>query len=180
MTTRTSRRHQNRQRTGFTLVEMSSAIAVMMILSFALVVMLQQHILFLDMFKRQNFLVAEAPTIGNMVGRIINQADHYFVYANRAAALDGQNPLLDDGKAVRLFFKSANQKTLQRLIAVEPGTGGKTLLRFYGWDEDGNETVPWTISDRINDASFVSNEGILNMTLNGPNGEQITYGGGVK
>jgi hypothetical protein len=143
-----------------------------------MVVMLQQHIQFLGMFKKQTFLSSEAPAIGNLLGRIFNEVDHYFVYATKDDALGAGVPILTSGHAVRLFFKSPNQDIEERLIAVEDTSGGKAL-KFYGWQADGTPTS-WTISDKIADAEFLSTQGILNMTLEGPNGEEITYGGGAR
>lgn len=167
-----------RQTAGFTLIEMSSAMSVMMVLAVALIVMLQQHVQFMQMFQQQSFLTDEAPKVGNLLGRMINQADHYFVYANKAEALGGGAPILTSGRAVRLFFKSAAQETAERLITMEtPASGGE--LRFYSWLADGTSSS-WVISSRLSDVGFVSDQGILSMTLQGPNGERVTFGGGVK
>ena len=163
---------------GFTLLEVSTALGVMVVLSFALVIMLQQHLQFLDMFKKQSFLANEAPKIGNMLGRIINEADHYFVYATKTDALAGGLPVLTNGKAVMLYFKSPNPDIAQRLITVETTASGAGLY-FYTL-QAGAVQSSWTISSRISDANFLSNQGILNVTLSGPNGELVTYGGGAR
>ncbi|MDB6072510.1 MAG: hypothetical protein JWO89_150 [Verrucomicrobiaceae bacterium] len=163
---------------GFSLVEVSTALGVMMVLAISMVIMLQQHAQFLEMFRRQSFLASEAPKIGNLLGRIINESDHYFVYADKAAALGGGQPLLTDGKAVRLFFKSPNHELAERLITVEDTAAG-AAMRFYNLRIDGSQSS-WTISDRIAAADFRSDQGILNVTLTGPHGEQVAYGGGAR
>lgn len=163
---------------GFTMLEMSAALSVTLVLAVALVVMLQQHVQFMQIFKKQSFLAQEAPRIGNVLGRIINQADHYFVYATKGDAISGTAPVLTGGRAIRLFFKTADQQTVQRVIAME-SLSGVNQLRFYGWLPDGTATS-WTISSFLNDVTFLSEQGILNITLNGPNGEQVCYGGGAK
>jgi hypothetical protein len=157
---------------------MSAALSIILALGLALMVMLQQHVQFMEMFRRQSFLAADAPKIGNLLGRILNHADHYFVYASKADALAGAKPVLAGGRAVRLFFKSAAQVTEERLIAVEATATGNAL-RFYGSRLDGTATS-WTISNRITDAQFTSSQGILNITLDGPNGEEVTYAGGAR
>lgn len=166
------------RRSGFTLIEMSTAMSVMLVLAVALVVLMQQHVQFMEMFRRQSFLTAEAPKIGDMLGRIFNNADHYFVYATKDDALAAGQPVLTGGRAVRLFFKPPNQQTQERVIAVET-TSNTTALRFYSWQTDGTLTS-WTISDRIAGADFRADEGILSVTLDGPNGEQVTYSGGAR
>ena len=167
-----------RFQSGFTLLEMSTAFGILMVIGVAILGMLQQHAKFLEMFRRQSFLAAEAPKIGNLLARILNEADYYFVYANKDEALASGQPTLAPGRAVKLYFKSPNQENVERMIVAEDTAKG-TALRFYSWKEDGSESA-WTIATRLGGASFQSDQGILNMTLQGPNGELVTYGGGVR
>lgn len=163
---------------GFTLLEMSTAIGIMVVLALALIVMLQQHVRFMELFRGQTFLSAEAPKIGNLLGRIFNKSDHFFVYESKDAALAEGTPVLGSGQAVRLFFKSATQETTAGVVAVESTEDGASI-RYYGLQPDGTWNS-WTISDRIASASLASELGILSMTLDGPNGEQVTYSGGAR
>ncbi len=104
--------HRTRlNRRGFTLMEVSTAMGLMVMLSGALVVMLQQHLSFMGMAQRQSFLAQEAPQIGNILGRIFQQADHFFIYTSRESALNGGTPVIENGNVVRLFFKTAVQTT---------------------------------------------------------------------
>jgi prepilin-type N-terminal cleavage/methylation domain-containing protein len=172
-------RHRTRpNRHGFTLMEVSTAMGLMVILSGALVVMLQQHLSFMGMAQKQSFLAKEAPQIGNILGRIFQQADHFFIYTSRESALSGGTPVIENGGAVRLFFKTAVQTSQERLIAAETDSNG-TSLRFYTPQPDGTETS-WLICQRLQGATFNANEGILTVTLTGPNGEEITYSGGAR
>jgi hypothetical protein len=170
-------RRRGRQ-AGFTLVEISTAVLIMLVLGLALIAMLQGHVRFMEIFRQQTFLSAEAPKIGNLLGRMLNQSDHFFVYASKEDAQAELTPVLTSGSAVRLFFKSANQETTARVIAVDT-VEGVTSLRFYNQLPDTTWTS-WTISDRIAGASFLISQGILNVTLNGPNGEEVVYSGGAR
>jgi hypothetical protein len=163
---------------GFTLMEVSTAMGLMVMLSGALVVMLQQHLSFMDMARRQTFLAQEAPQIGNILGRIFQQADHFFIYISHESALGGGTPVIQNGGAVRLYFKTAVQTTQERIIAAETGSNG-TSLRFYTPQPDGSETS-WLICQGLQGATFNAGEGILTVTLIGPNGEEITYCGGAR
>lgn len=167
-----------RRNSGFTLVEMSAAMAVMMVVATALVAMMQQHVTFLQMCQQQVFLTSEAPKIANLLNRILNNADHYFVYATKADALGNGLPILTSGSAVKLFFKSAAQTTETRVLSVEPTPTGASL-RFYTAQSTSSDTS-WTVSSKIRSASFQSAEGILSLTLLGPNREQVTYYGGAR
>ena len=143
-----------------------------------MVVMLQQHLYVVQVATKQAFLSHEAPQIGDLLGRIFNQTDHYFVFASRTSALNGEPPVLVDGQAVQLYFKTATQETLQRMIAVETTATGKEL-RFYTPQPDGT-TTSWLVCNQISDANFSNDQGILSVTLEGPNGEEVTYSGGAR
>jgi prepilin-type N-terminal cleavage/methylation domain-containing protein len=166
------------RRSGFSLLELSTAMSLMLILGSSLVVMLQQHVTFMNLAQRQSFLASEAPKIGNLIGRIFNQADHYFIYATHDDALAGAAPVLAGGRAVRLFFRSADQTTESRVISAQPVTGGVALRFHHNLPAGG--TFAWDISSLLQDATFAADQGILTLTLFGPNGEQITYGGGAR
>lgn len=166
----------HRPHRGFSLLETSTAISVLLALSLALVALLQQQITFMNITKRQAFLADEAPKIGSLLARVLNQADHYFVYDSKDSAMSGGDPVLAGGRAVRLFFKTATQTSEQRILAAEDAGDG-TELRFYTLHADGSQTS-WTVCRKLAGASFRCDEGILVATLNGPNGEEISYCGG--
>ncbi len=166
------------RRAGFTLLELSTAMGLMLILGSSLVAMLQQHVTFMGLAQRQSFLADEAPKIGNLVGRIFGQADHFLVYDTHDAAVAGATPVLAGGRAVRLYFRAADQSTEIRIVSVQPLASGVDL-RFHHTQADGSQ-VSWSICDRLSDATFAADQGILTITLNGPNGEEITYGGGAR
>lgn len=168
--------YENRRHQGFTLMEVATGMGLIIMLGGVLLVMLQQHLSFMTMARRQAFLAQEAPQIGNILGRIFQQADHYFIYPDRDSALSGGKPVLNNGGAVRLFFKTALQNTRECLIAAETGNSG-TSLRFYNSQPDGNEKS-WQICRGLQAAVFNTYEGILTVTLTGPNGEEIIYCGG--
>lgn len=166
------------RRIGFTLLEMSTAMGLMVMLSSALVVMLQQHLTFLGLAQKQSFLAEEAPKIGNILGRIFQQADHFFIYSNLQSAQGGGAPVLTGGGAVRLFFKGAMQAMEERIIATETDTSG-VALRFHAKHADGT-TSSWLVCQGLQGAVFRADEGILTVTLTGPNNEEISYCGGAR
>jgi hypothetical protein len=67
---------------------------------------------------------------------------------------------------------------LERLISVEQTADGSEL-RFYTPQADGTSTS-WLVCNQITDANFRNDEGILSVTLEGPNGEEVTYSGGAR
>lgn len=173
-----SQRARTQILSGFTLMEMSAAMAVLVGLSSALVAMMQQHVTFLRLCRQQVFLSSEAPAIGNLLSRILNSVDHYFVYPTKEDALGNGLPTLAPGSAVKLFFKTANQTTECRVLSVEPTSLGATL-RFYNPASSAPESS-WTVTNKIRSASFLCGEGILSVSIIGPNNEEVTYYGGAR
>lgn len=161
---------------GFTLMEVSAGMAIMLMVSAALVIMLQQHLTFMQLAQRQSFLAEEAPKIGSVLGRMFQQADHYFIYENLAQARGGGAPVLAGGTAVRLFFKTAAQTTQERFITAE-AVDGSTRLQFHTPREDGTLSS-WLICQGLQGAVFRADEGLLSAVLTGPNGEEVAYCGG--
>jgi prepilin-type N-terminal cleavage/methylation domain-containing protein len=169
-----------RKRRGFTLLETSLAISVVLGLSVALVSMLQQHVTFMGLVQRQSFLASEAPQIGNLVGRLFGSADHFFVYSNRDDALAGADPVLVDGEAVRLFIQGVDGETTEIWVTVESSTvGTDKILRCYSI-LPGKTEKSWTVREGLAGAAFHCNQGVLGVTLQGPTGEEISYYGGSR
>lgn len=152
--------------------------SVLLGLGVALVVMLQQHVSFMDFARQQSFLTSEAPQAGNLLGRLFGSADHYFVYESRPAALAGAAPVLVNGRAVRLYFEESTGGTREHWIAAET-VGTATELRCYSTGLDGTE-FSWTVCRGLAGATFRCDEGILGVTLQGPRGEEISYYGGAR
>jgi prepilin-type N-terminal cleavage/methylation domain-containing protein len=166
-------------RGGFTLLEMSLALAVALSLAAALMSMLMQHFRFMEFCQQQRFLTEEAPQIGNLLVRLLNGADHCFVYATRDDALAGANPVLGSGQAAGLFFKAPAGDTQLRVLAIEALPDGRAALRCLT-PLPGGGTTAWTVSNDIAAAEFRAEEGIVGVVLNGRNGEQVTYWGGAR
>jgi hypothetical protein len=157
-------------------MELSVAMSILLGLATVMVVMLQQHLTMVRMATQQAFLSHEAPKIGDLLGRILNQTDHYFVYESRASAAAGNPPVLTNGTAVRLFFKTATEGTMERMLSFETTASGPQL-RFFVPKADGSLTS-WLVSNQLAGTTFSADQGVLSVTLQGPDGEEITYSGG--
>lgn len=165
-----------RSNAGFSLLETSAAMSILLALAVAMLVMLQQHIAFMNLARQQGFLTTDAPQVGNLVGRLFAKADHYFVYETRAGGLTGAPPVLVNGKAARLYFEAANGETREQWITAET-VGGSTSLVCRSRRADGSE-FSWNVCTGLAGATFHCNEGVLGVTLKGAGGEEISYYGG--
>jgi len=162
---------------GFTLVEFTIAMSMTLALASSLMILLQQHLTMFQMSLQNNFLVDDAPKIGSILNRILNQVDHYFVYGTKTDALNGANPVNTGGVAVRLFFRTPTGSFDQGIIVAE-ASGSKMLLNYYAYKNGQWPTnASWTISSHVSGVQFANSTGILLAQLTGPMGEQVTYAG---
>ena len=161
---------------AFTLVEMTLVLAMLMILAAALMMMLQSHVIFMRALGSYAFLRDDAPQINNMLTGIFGKADTYRIYGSLANAQAKVAPVNTGGTAIWLGFRNPNGSFEEGIVAFETVGGNK--LNFYSFTGGVWNGVPnWTISQQPSTVTFADTNGIVLVTLTGPMGEQITYGG---
>ena len=173
-------RSPQRQRAGgFTLLEMTFALTMTLGIAAMLVGVLQQQVTFTSILVQFRFLREEAPNINTLMTTMINKADTLRIYGSTANAMAGTNAVQNNGKAIRISLRNPDGTTSQAIIAHEL-QGGITRLNFYhlAQGQDLWPTAPsWTISSSPSLVNFSNSSGILLITMNGPDGEEITYAG---
>lgn len=169
----------SRKPRGFTIIEMTIALAMTLGIASTIVGMLQQQVSFVGMVSRFQFLRDEAPQINTLLTTIINKADSYRIYGNTVNAKAATGALQADGRSLRLRFRNPDGTTSHAIIAFE-NQAGRNRLNFY-FRAQNQATWPtnpsWTISSRPALVDFSNTSGILLITMTGPNSEQITYAG---
>lgn len=161
---------------AFTLVEMSMVMLMLLLLSAVLLLMLQSHVNFMRIMGSYTFLRDDAPQVNNMLTGIFGKADSYRIYSSASNAKANTGSINIDGKAVRLSFRNPDGSYDEGIVAFEV-VAGEAKLNFYSFDGAWGGTPNWTISQQASAVTFADDTGILLVTLTGPNGEQVTYGG---
>lgn len=164
-------------RRAFTLVELAVAIGVGMSVAAMALLLFNQQLTFIRMFRVQDFLVKEAPMINNYVVRVLGSAEGYQLFRNLEAYGEGEDPVSGDADLLVLRFQEPDGSVRSSALSFEdPGDGLGLYHRRI--DEDGNPLDPeWFLSRQPADITFSIDAGILRMTVAGPNGELITYCG---
>lgn len=168
---------QERHPSGFTLLEMSAAMAVMMVVSSALVAMMQQHVAFLQRCQQQVFLTSKLQNRDSSEPDPEQRRSLLCLRHQRRRPWE-RPPNPDKRQRGETIFQisSANHRTPRFERGTQP-LG--SLLRFYTPQSTSPETS-WTVSSKFRAASFLSEDGILSLSLLGPNYEQVTYYGGAR
>lgn len=167
----------NRIRRGFTLVEMSIAIMLGLAIGTMVLSLFNQQIAFLKIYKAQTFLTEEAPMISQHVRRLVGRADRFRLHDSVADALAGTNPRLTSSPVLLLNFRQPDGTMRASILAFQNlGTG--TALYYYVVPTSGVLGAPqWAVSKQPKNVQFSMDQGVLRMTITGPNNEQITYSG---
>lgn len=162
---------------GFSLIEMTLAMALAMGVAGAAVVMMQQHASFLRILGRFNFLRDEAPAINVLLSRIVQEADSYRIYTTKASAMAGTGAVTSGGSALWLRFRNPDGTFRQAAIVFET-VSGVAQLNYYNRGTTGwPASADWTISSQPTQVAFSNNSGVLLVEVTGPENEQITYVG---
>lgn len=167
--------HSKSRQRGFTLIEVSAAFMMMMILSGTIVTLLSQHVFFMQMYNNASFLSEEAPRINALVSSIVNQADSYFIFSNLTDAqnLGGATPVTSGGTAVRLTFRNPSGETDESILSYAGGTLNYHYKRLGVW----STTPDWVVTSQPKSATFSNDLGLLLIRLVGPEDEVIEFVG---
>ncbi len=162
---------------AFSLVEMTLALILAMILASASLVLLSDHVNLLRIINSFDFLRDDAPTINMLMVKMLNRADSYRVYASKATAFSESSAITTGGRCVRLIYRNPDGSSSERIIAFEV-VNGEGQLNFYSKGAIWSNDPDWTISSKVSDVTFSNDTGILLVKITGPNQEEITYVGG--
>jgi len=170
------RRYARRKQSGMTLIELTIYIAMTLMLSAALLMMLQSHFTFMRMLSSMTFLRDDAPQMNVMLTGILGQADSYRIYATTANAIAATGAVNSGGTAVRLRFRNPDGTFAEGIVGFSM-VAGEPQLGYYNFNGAWGATPDWLISQQPTAVDFDDTSGILLVTLTGPYGEQITYAG---
>jgi hypothetical protein len=164
-------------RRGFTLIELSIAMMLGMATGAMLLALFNQQLAFLKLYKTQNFLTDEAPIISSYVSRLVGKADRFRLHDSVADALSGTRARLTASPVVVLNFRQPDGTMRATILSFE-NRGAGNALYYYVVPVTGVLGAPqWAVSKSPRNVSFAMENGILRMTLTGPNSEEITYSG---
>ena len=174
-----------RIRRGLTLIELSIAIMMGMAIGGMTLLLFNQQLTFLKLYKSQNFLTEEAPIISMYVSRLIGKADRFRLHNSVQDALNGANQsmLTPTGQPVSfpvvlLNFRQPDGTMRATILAWENRNNTGFALNYYVVPVNGVLGAPqWAVTKLPDNVSFTMEQGVLRMALTGPNNERIIYSG---
>lgn len=165
-------------RRGFTLIELTIAMVMGIAISGMIMVLFNQQLAFVNVYRAQSFLSEEAPIISMHVGKLIGKADSFRLHDSLDDAKAGVRSALGaESPAVVLNFRQPDG-TLRAAILSFEDRGDGDALYYYVVPTNGVLGNPqWSVTNKPDDVVFTMQQGVLRMTLTGPAGEEITYSG---
>lgn len=161
---------------GFTLIEMTVAIVVGLMVATISLTLFNSQLASYRILNTQNFLVREAPQINNTLNRIVSRANFFRMYASLGDAESGQNAVIEDGKVLALKFSGTDDVNHSfGVIAFDDQNGRLDYYQVTSMAELAVATPNWNISTQVNDVTFFVENGVLRIKLAGPNDEEIIY-----
>ena len=169
---------RQRARRGMTLIELSIAMGLGILISGILMAVFNQQLAFLKIFRAQNFLTDEAPMISTYVSKLVGQADRFSLHPSLVNAYDQVNQQLTPSTVARLYYRQPDGSYRSAILSFEDRGSGNQLYYFVVPQGGGPLPEPeWSITRVPKAVSFEVVEGVLRMTLTGPYDERLTYSG---
>ena len=171
--------HQ-RRRGGFTLLELTMAMVTGMAVSAMVLAMSNQQLAFLKIYRTQDFLNQEAPVISTYVSKIIGKAERFRLHDSVSDALANRNPRLTASPVLLLNFRQPDGTMRASILSFEARNGSQALY-YYVVPVSGVLGEPqWFLTNKPTNVQFSMEQGILRMTLTGPQNERITFSGSMQ
>lgn len=170
---------QRKKKGGFTVIEMALAMGLSIGIAGVIIGLLSQQVSFARALGQFSFLRDDAPQINTLMTNIINKSDNYRIFPDLNSALTFQGAVRTGGRALRLRFRHPDGASDHAIIVFET-RNDENQLNYY-FKPRGTAQWPdapsWTISRRPTEVVFDNSSGLLLITLNGENGDEITYAG---
>ncbi len=168
---------------AFTLIELTIVIGMMVIIAGFGMGLLSQQLKLQKIIRDNNFLVEDAPQVSNMLGRIVQRADRYQIFADMTAARSGVTGASSGDVLVLVFRDAVGNKSFGMIEAQT--VDGEVSINYYHeapaagsvpiWDEADWRLARWDAPAEGDGLVFSNTNGRLTATLKGPKNEEITY-----
>lgn len=169
-----------RARRGYTLLELTVAMSTGIAIAVLVLMLVNQQIAFLRIFKAQKFLTTEAPLLNNHLVKIIGGAESYRLYTSVGDLVGGSPPVLENASVLMLRFKEPDGTYRASVLSFEdPGAGSGLYYRMVN-TAGVLGTPDWSLTKKPANIVFSIEQGILRIRVTGPAGEEIVYSGSMQ
>ena len=161
---------------GTTLIELALVLAVSLLIASALASLLNVHCKMLSVTSTYRFLSQQAPQLGLLLTKTMGNADDFRIYGNLGDAVADRNHVLT-GPVVRLWMREPGAAPRTAILSFSATGTAKGLCYYLAGSSGSFPASPsWKMpSGNLTNATFDDTTGILLVTLQGSNHDQITF-----
>lgn len=179
-----------KKRKGYTLIELSVVMVLVVMIASSLTAMLKQQVQFFVWWDSQKFIAEEAPLINSLVVRVFSNADAFRLHDTTANALINAGGVTAGATCMVLGFAQADGSKEYGLIEFD-AVNGELWFNTLEVSAAGGlavavdaagSAIRWKIASGIDTADFsvvndpaLGDNGMMNLTLTGPYGGEVTY-----
>ena len=151
-------------------------LAVSLLIASALASLLNVHCKMLAVSSTYRFLSQQAPQLGILLTKTMGNADDIRIYGNLGDAIADQNHVLT-GSVVRLWMREPGAAPRTAILSFASAGTTKGLCYYLASSSGSFPASPsWKMpSGDLTKATFDDITGILLVTLQGSNHDQITF-----
>lgn len=160
---------------AFTLLELTIAMMVGLIVATLIISLFNQQLAFLRIYQAQNFLTDEAPVINTYVTRLITGADRIRLHSTVTDAINGTNARASASPVMVLNFRQADGTMRASILSFETRSGVKALYYYIVPKTGALGNPQWFITRRASNVLFSLDQGVIRFNITGPASESITY-----
>lgn len=166
-------RHSSR---GTTLLELALVLAVSLLIASALASLLNVHCKMLAVSSTYRFLSQQAPQLGLLLTKTMGNADDFRIYGKLSDAIADQNHVLT-GPLVRLWMRQPDGAPRTAILSFATAGAAKGLCYYLAGSTGSFPASPtWKMpGGDLTNATFDDTTGILLVTLQGSNHDQLTF-----
>lgn len=164
-------------RAAFTLLELTVSMFIGMAVAVMVLMLTNQQLSFMRIYRAQSFLTEEAPIISTHVRNLVGQADRFRLHRSVGEALAGTNPVMTDAPVLLLNFQQPDGTSRAGILAFQDIGSGPALYYYLVPVAGALGTPQWAVTKKPAGVRFALESGVLRMRLTGPNNEQIIYSG---
>ncbi|MGJ8632894.1 MAG: hypothetical protein ACSHX7_03165 [Luteolibacter sp.] len=172
--------HFKKIKRAFTLVEMTLVLMIGMAIGSMLLVLMNQQLAFINLFRSQNFLIEEAPIISTHISKLLIHAERFRLHESLDDALSGANPRLTDSPVLVLNFRQPDGTIRAGILSFEDRGSGDALY-YYVVPTSGALADPeWAVTTKPTDVNFYMDSGVIRIRITGPAMEELTFSGDME
>lgn len=167
---------------GFTLIELTVVMVFGLMIATSSLALFNQQLNIFQILRQQDFLLRDAPKIVSVLNKMVPRANAFQMFADIGDLSDSKG-VITGASVLALRFQDSTKNAAAdtqlkhsfSVIAFDSATGDLNYYNNLSKPLVIPATPSWKIASNLQNTTFFIENGVIRMTITGPNGEEITY-----